>query len=249
MLNCRLIAQKPHVEPLVVNDGNKKTVARPVNKPDFSHLPEHAKPVIKRKIEKGLAPFPSIDLLDRPNKKVHPISQEELNTAARLVEVKLLEFKIKAEVVNVLPGPVITRFELALSPGMKVSTVSSLEKDLARALSAMSVRVVDQIPGKSVIALELPNKYREIVFSSQVLGSEVFQNAKSPLSMVLGADISGDPVVVDLAKMPHLLVAGTTGSGKSVGVNCMLVSLLYKSAPEDVRLILIDPKMFGIKCL
>ena len=213
---------------------------------DFSHLPEHARPVIKRKIDKNLAPFPSIDLLDRPNKKYDPISQEDLDAAARLVEAKLLEFKIKAQVVNVLPGPVITRFELSLSPGMKVSTISSLEKDLARALSAMSVRVVDQIPGKSVIALELPNRHREIVFSSEVLGSEVFQNAKSSLSMVLGADISGQPVVVDLAKMPHLLVAGTTGSGKSVGVNCMLVSLLYKSAPEDVRMILIDPKMLEL---
>ncbi|WP_033297806.1 DNA translocase FtsK [Psychromonas ossibalaenae] len=220
--------------------------AVPAVKTDFSHLPEHAKPVIKRKIDKDLAPFPSIDLLDRPNKKAHPVSQEELDSAARLVEAKLLEFKIKADVVNVLPGPVITRFELALSPGMKVSTVSSLEKDLARALSAMSVRVVDQIPGKSVIALELPNKYRETVYSSTVLGSKEFTDAKSPLSMVLGADISGEPVVVDLAKMPHLLVAGTTGSGKSVGVNCMLVSLLYKSSPEDVRLILIDPKMLEL---
>jgi len=234
------------VEPLIEHNADKKRPAKPLSKPDFSHLPEHAKPVIRRKVEQGLAPFPSIDLLDRPNKKAHPISQEELDTAARLVETKLLEFKIKAEVVNVLPGPVITRFELALSPGMKVSTVSSLEKDLARALSAMSVRVVDQIPGKSVIALELPNKHREIVFSSQVLGSVAFQQAKSPLSMVLGADISGEPVVVDLGKMPHLLVAGTTGSGKSVGVNCMLVSLLYKSAPEDVRLILIDPKMLEL---
>lgn len=216
------------------------------DKIDFSHLPEHARPVIKRKIESGLAPFPSIDLLDKPNKKYDPISQEDLDTAARLVESKLLEFKIKAKVVNVLPGPVITRFELALSPGMKVSTVTSLEKDLARSLSAMSVRVVDQIPGKNVIALELPNKHREIVFSSQVLGSEAFAKAKSPLSMVLGADISGQPVVVDLGKMPHLLVAGTTGSGKSVGVNCMLVSLLYKSSPEDVRMILIDPKMLEL---
>jgi len=213
---------------------------------DFSHLPEHARPVIKRKRDKNMAPFPSIDLLDKPNKKFDPISQEDLDNAARLVESKLLEFKIKAKVVNVLPGPVITRFELALSPGMKVSTVTGLEKDLARALSAMSVRVVDQIPGKSVIALELPNKHREIVFSSEVLGSKMCKDAKSPLSMVLGADISGKPVVVDLGKMPHLLVAGTTGSGKSVGVNCMLVSLLYKSAPEDVRLILIDPKMLEL---
>ncbi len=223
----------------------EKEEIKPV-KIDFSHLPDHAKPVIQRKIEHGLAPFPSIDLLDRPNKEVNPISQEELDTAARLVESKLLEFKIKADVVDVLPGPVITRFELALAPGMKVSAISSLEKDLARALSAMSVRVVDQIPGKAVIALELPNKHRAIVYASEVLGSEAFQQAKSPLSMVLGADISGDPVVVDLGKMPHLLVAGTTGSGKSVGVNCMLVSLLYKSAPEDVRMILIDPKMLEL---
>ena len=214
--------------------------------PDFSHLPAHARPAIRRKIDKNLAPFPSIDLLDRPNKQSHPVSEEDLQIAARLVEAKLLEFKIKADVVNVLPGPVITRFELALAPGMKVSTVTSLEKDLARALSAMSVRVVDQIPGKAVIALELPNKHRETVYSSQVLGSKPFTDAKSPLSMVLGSDISGEPVVVDLAKMPHLLVAGTTGSGKSVGVNCMLVSLLYKSAPEDVRMILIDPKMLEL---
>nr|WP_033422130.1 DNA translocase FtsK [Psychromonas hadalis] len=214
--------------------------------PDFSHLPEHARPTIKRKTDENMAPFPSVDLLDRPNKTANPVSEEDLQIAARLVESKLLEFKIKAEVVNVLPGPVITRFELALAPGMKVSTVSSLEKDLARALSAMSVRVVDQIPGKAVIALELPNKHREIVYSSQVLGSKAFMEAKSPLSMVLGVDISGEPVVVDLAKMPHLLVAGTTGSGKSVGVNCMIVSLLYKSSPEDVRLILIDPKMLEL---
>jgi len=235
------------VEPQINEINFMETdIEAPEVTPDFSHLPEHARPAIKRKIDKNLAPFPSIDLLDRPNKKSHPVSEEDLQTAARLVESKLLEFKIKADVVNVLPGPVITRFELALSPGMKVSTVTSLEKDLARALSAMSVRVVDQIPGKAVIALELPNKHREIVYSSQVLGSQAFIDAKSPLSMVLGADISGEPVVVDLAKMPHLLVAGTTGSGKSVGVNCMLVSLLYKSAPEDVRMILIDPKMLEL---
>jgi S-DNA-T family DNA segregation ATPase FtsK/SpoIIIE len=237
----------PDIEPEIIMPVKPAKIKHEMeDKIDFSHLPEHARPHIKRKIEPGLAPFPSIDLLDKPNKKYDPISQEDLDIAARLVENKLLEFKIKADVVNVLPGPVITRFELALSPGMKVSTVTSLEKDLARALSAMSVRVVDQIPGKNVIALELPNKHREIVFSSEVLGSEAFAKAKSPLSMVLGADISGQPVVVDLGKMPHLLVAGTTGSGKSVGVNCMLVSLLYKSSPEDVRMILIDPKMLEL---
>ena len=215
-------------------------------KNDFSHLPEYARPKERFVAELNIAPLPHIDLLDRPDKKINPISQEELDTAARLVETKLLEFKIKAEVVNVLPGPVITRFELDLAPGMKVSTVSSLEKDLARALSAMSVRVVDQIPGKSVIALELPNRHREIVYMSEVLDCKAFHENKSPLTMVLGADISGLPVVVDLAKMPHLLVAGTTGSGKSVGVNCMIVSLLYKSSPEDLRMILIDPKMLEL---
>lgn len=217
-----------------------------IKKSDFAHLPEHARPVERFVADNNIEPFPSIDLLDRPDKKVNPISQEELDIAARLVESKLLEFKIKAEVVNVLPGPVITRFELDLAPGMKVSTVSSLEKDLARALSAMSVRVVDQIPGKSVIALELPNRHREIVYISEVLDCIKFHESKSALTMVLGADISGLPVVVDLAKMPHLLVAGTTGSGKSVGVNCMIVSLLYKSSPEDLRMILIDPKMLEL---
>jgi len=217
-----------------------------VTKNDFSHLPEHARPTERFVVDQNIEPLPNIELLDRPDKKVNPISQEELDTAARLVEAKLLEFKIKADVVNVLPGPVITRFELDLAPGMKVSTVSSLEKDLARALSAMSVRVVDQIPGKSVIALELPNRHREIVYISEVLDCKKFHDNKSPLTMVLGADISGAPVVVDLAKMPHLLVAGTTGSGKSVGVNCMIVSLLYKSAPEDLRMILIDPKMLEL---
>ncbi len=221
-------------------------VAKKQAKTDFSHLPEHARPAERFVAETNIAPLPSIDLLDRPDKKENPVSQQELDNAARLVESKLLEFKIKADVVNVLPGPVITRFELDLAPGMKVSTVSSLEKDLARALSAMSVRVVDQIPGKSVIALELPNRHREIVYISEVLDCTKFHENKSALTMVLGADISGSPVVVDLAKMPHLLVAGTTGSGKSVGVNCMLVSLLYKSSPEDLRMILIDPKMLEL---
>ena len=229
-----------------VVDKIEPELVKPRPKTDFSHLPEHARPATRFVADTSIAPLPNIDLLDRPDKKVNPISQDELNSAARLVESKLLEFKIKAEVVNVLPGPVITRFELALAPGMKVSTVSSLEKDLARALSAMSVRVVDQIPGKSVIALELPNRHREIVYISEVLDCKKFEESKSSLTMVLGADISGLPVVVDLAKMPHLLVAGTTGSGKSVGVNCMLVSLLYKSSPEDLRMILIDPKMLEL---
>ena len=192
------------------------------------------------------AGMPSIDLLDRADKAKNPINQEELELVSRLVEAKLLDFKVEAQVVAVYPGPVITRFELDLAPGMKVSKISSLAKDLARALSAISVRVVEVIPGKSVIGLELPNKHREIVRLSEVISCPEFEQSSSPLTMVLGKDIAGEPVVVDLAKMPHLLVAGTTGSGKSVGVNTMIVSLLYKSTPEDVRLIMIDPKMLEL---
>jgi S-DNA-T family DNA segregation ATPase FtsK/SpoIIIE len=190
--------------------------------------------------------MPSIDLLDRPDKAKNPINREELEQVSRLVETILLDFKVQAQVVAVYPGPVITRFELDLAPGMKVSKISALSKDLARALSAISVRVVEVIPGKSVIGLELPNKHREIVHLSEVISCPAFEESKSPLAMVLGKDIAGEPVVVDLAKMPHLLVAGTTGSGKSVGVNTMIVSLLYKSTPEDVRLIMIDPKMLEL---
>lgn len=195
---------------------------------------------------KNLPPLPTIDLLDKPDKNKNPIKPEDLERVARLLEVKLQDFNIQASVVGVYPGPVITRFELDLAPGTKVSKISGLSKDLARALSAISVRVVEVIPGKSVIGLELPNKYREIVRLSEVMECEAFNKAKSPLTMVLGADIAGEPVVVDLAKMPHLLVAGTTGSGKSVGVNTMIISLLYKSTPREVRFILIDPKMLEL---
>lgn len=189
---------------------------------------------------------PSFELLDRPNKSENPISEEELAQVARLVEDKLKDFNVEANVVGVYPGPVITRFELDLAPGIKVSKITGLSKDLARAMSAMSVRVVEVIPGKSFIGLELPNKTRETVFLREVIGSNKFQANPSSLTMVLGADISGEPVVVDLAKMPHLLVAGTTGSGKSVGVNVMILSLLYKSTPDDVRFIMIDPKMLEL---
>lgn len=190
--------------------------------------------------------MPSIDLLDRPDKAKNPINQDELDQVSRLVEAKLLDFGVQAQVVSVYPGPVITRFELDLAPGVKVNKITSLAKDLARALSAISVRVVEVIPGKSVIGLELPNKHREIVYLSEVLGCTDFEESSSSLAMVLGKDIAGDPVVVDLGKMPHLLVAGTTGSGKSVGVNTMIISLLYKSTPEDVRMIMIDPKMLEL---
>jgi len=186
--------------------------------------------------------MPSLDLLDRADRAKNPIDQEQLDRVSRLVEAKLMEFGIKADVVGVFPGPVITRFELNLAPGVKASKITNLSKDLARSLSAKSVRVVEVIEGKSVIGIELPNKHRETVFFADVISCEKFANSKSNLAMAIGSDISGVPVIADLAKMPHLLVAGTTGSGKSVAITDMIVSILYKSSPEDVRMIMIDPK-------
>jgi DNA segregation ATPase FtsK/SpoIIIE, S-DNA-T family len=194
----------------------------------------------------ALDPLPSIALLDRPNKTGNPLTPAELEQISQTVEAVLLDFGVEVKVANVQPGPVITRFELDLAPGVKVSKISNLDKDIARSLSAISVRVVEVIPGKSYVGLELPNKSRETVFFSEVISCDAFQQSQSPLTMVLGKGIAGQPVVVDLAKMPHLLVAGTTGSGKSVGVNVMILSLLYKSTPEDVRLIMIDPKMLEL---
>lgn len=193
-----------------------------------------------------LEELPSLALLDRPDKAVNPIDPADLERVSRLVEAKLLDFNVEANVVGVHPGPVVTRFELDLAPGVKVSKITGLSKDLARSLSAISVRVVEVIPGKSFIGLELPNQHREIVRLSEVIGDEIFEQSKSPLTMVLGKDIAGKSVVADLAKMPHLLVAGTTGSGKSVGVNVMICSLLYKSTPDDVRFLMIDPKMLEL---
>ncbi len=193
-----------------------------------------------------ITPLPCISLLDVPNRQDNPISREELDQVAALVEVKLADFNIVAKVMGVFPGPVVTRFELELAPGVKASKITNLSKDLARSLLAESVRVVEVIPGKAYVGLELPNKFRETVFMRDVLDSEAFSESKSHLSMVLGQDIAGQPVVVDLGKMPHLLVAGTTGSGKSVGVNVMITSLLYKSGPDDVRFIMIDPKMLEL---
>ncbi|QDF67082.1 DUF87 domain-containing protein [Shewanella sp. SNU WT4] len=191
-------------------------------------------------------PLPCISLLDVPNRSKNPISEEELEQIARLVELKLADFNISAQVVGVFPGPVVTRFELELAPGIKASKITNLANDLARSLLAERVRVVEVIPGKAYVGLELPNKFRETVFMRDVLDSDTFRQSQSPLSMVLGQDISGEPVIADLGKMPHLLVAGTTGSGKSVGVNVMITSLLYKSTPEDVRFIMIDPKMLEL---
>ncbi|MCK8046982.1 DNA translocase FtsK 4TM domain-containing protein [Shewanella sp. 1CM18E] len=193
-----------------------------------------------------LTPLPCISLLDIPDRKKNPISEEELEQIGKLVEVKLADFNITANVVGVYPGPVVTRFELELAPGIKASKITNLSKDLARSLLAENVRVVEVIPGKAYVGLELPNKFRETVFMRDVLDCAEFRDDPSHLSMVLGADIGGKPVIVDLGKMPHLLVAGTTGSGKSVGVNVMITSLLYKSGPDDVRFIMIDPKMLEL---
>ena len=223
--------------------------ARPMPKPKPAYQPP---PTAKEKFEELLdkepppGPLPSLDLLDRPDKAKNPISEEELESVSRLVETKLLDFNVQAKVVGVYPGPVVTRFELDLAPGIKVSKITGLSKDLARSLSAISVRVVEVIPGKTYIGIELPNKYREIVRLSEVINAPKFEQNPSPLTMVLGKDIAGQPVCADLGKMPHLLVAGTTGSGKSVGVNVMILSLLYKSGPDDVRMIMIDPKMLEL---
>jgi len=197
-------------------------------------------------VKRSTTPLPALELLDLPKKLINPIAQEDLDRVSRLVEAKLLDFNVIATVVDVFPGPVITRFELDLAPGIKVSKISGLSKDLARSLTALSVRVVEVIPGKSVIGIEIPNENREVVYLRENLASDKFSQSKSALTMVLGKDISGLPVVVDLGKMPHLLVAGTTGSGKSVGVNAMIVSLLYKSTPDEVRMIMIDPKMLEL---
>jgi len=190
--------------------------------------------------------LPALSLLDVAEPSAHRISPDSLEAMSRLLESKLSDFGVEAEVVAVHPGPVITRFELQPAPGVKVSQITNLAKDLARALSAISVRVVEVIPGKSVVGLEVPNEYRETVRLSELLASKDYDQATSALSLALGKDISGHPVVVDLDRMPHLLVAGTTGSGKSVAINAMILSILYKASPKDVRLILIDPKMLEL---
>jgi S-DNA-T family DNA segregation ATPase FtsK/SpoIIIE len=227
----------------------------------FKRKPVRIEPVIKkvetservereRQVKLFDAPpnteLPPLSLLDEAREYSEGYSESALEAMSRLVEMKLLDFGIEVEVVAVQPGPVITRFELQPGAGVKVSQISNLAKDLARALSAISVRVVEVIPGKSVIGLEIPNESREIVALSEILESSDYDEAGSPLTLALGKDIGGQPVVVDLARMPHLLVAGTTGSGKSVAVNAMILSLLYKSLPGDVRLIMIDPKMLEL---
>ncbi|EMV6435835.1 DNA translocase FtsK [Salmonella enterica] len=199
-----------------------------------------------RPLQRPTTPLPSLDLLTPPPSEVEPVDTFALEQMARLVEARLADFRIKADVVNYSPGPVITRFELNLAPGVKAARISNLSRDLARSLSTVAVRVVEVIPGKPYVGLELPNKKRQTVYLREVLDNAKSRENPSPLTVVLGKDIAGDPVVADLAKMPHLLVAGTTGSGKSVGVNAMILSMLYKAQPEDVRFIMIDPKMLEL---
>ncbi len=199
-----------------------------------------------RPLQKPTTPLPSLDLLTPPPTEVEPVDTFALQQMARLVEARLADFRIKADVVNYSPGPVITRFELNLAPGVKAARISNLSRDLARSLSTAAVRVVEVIPGKPYVGLELPNKKRQTVYLREVLDCAKFRESASPLTVVLGKDIAGEPVTADLAKMPHLLVAGTTGSGKSVGVNAMILSMLYKAQPEDVKFIMIDPKMLEL---
>ena len=199
-----------------------------------------------RPLQKPTTPLPSLDLLTPPPTEIEPVDTFALEQMARLVETRLADYRIKADVVNYSPGPVITRFELNLAPGVKAARISNLSRDLARSLSTVAVRVVEVIPGKPYVGLELPNKKRQTVYLREVLDCDKFRDNPSPLTVVLGKDIAGEPVVADLAKMPHLLVAGTTGSGKSVGVNAMILSMLYKAQPEDVRFIMIDPKMLEL---
>lgn len=197
-------------------------------------------------LEKPTTPLPTLDLLTEPPANSEPVDMFALEQVGNLVESRLADYRVKAEVVGISPGPVITRFELDLAPGVKAARISNLSRDLARSLSAVAVRVVEVIPGKPYVGLELPNKHRQTVYLREVLDCTKFRESPSPLTIVLGKDIAGQPVIADLAKMPHLLVAGTTGSGKSVGVNAMILSMLYKATPDEVRFIMIDPKMLEL---
>lgn len=227
--------------PVIIEEPIKK---KPLPSP---RIEKEKQPSLFESLEPAVGTLPPLNLLDPADKRSDKgYSKESLEAMSKLLEFKLKDFGIDIEVVSVQPGPVVTRFEIQPAPGIKASRITGLAKDLARSLAVVSVRVVEVIPGKSVMGIEIPNAHREMVRLSEVISSEVYDNAKSPLTMALGHDISGEPIVADLAKMPHLLVAGTTGSGKSVGVNVMLLSLLYKSTPKEVRLILVDPKMLEL---
>ncbi len=244
--------QRKQVRQEVVREEQKKVAARPPPRIEApAPVPEKSERLEReRQVPLFDAPksseLPALSLLDEPGPREQSYSDETLEAMSRLVELKLRDFGVEAEVVAVLPGPVITRFELRPAPGVKVSSISNLAKDLARALSAISVRVVEIIPGKSVVGLEIPNEKREIVTLGEIIKSKPYDDVGSPLALALGKDIGGVPIVADLARMPHLLIAGTTGSGKSVGINAMVLSLLYKATPEHVRMIMIDPKMLEL---
>ena len=225
--------RSPRIEPVIAKVETSGRAERDRQVPLFEPAP-------------GAGELPSLALLDEPKKKRKVVSAESLEAVSREVELKLADFGIEAEVVAVHPGPVVTRYELQPAPGLKVSRVTNLAKDLARSLSTVSVRIVEVIPGKTTIGLEIPNEEREIVVLSDVLKSSRYDAEASHLALGLGKGISGQPVVVDLATMPHLLVAGTTGSGKSVAINAMILSLLYKASSSDVRMIMIDPKMLEL---
>ncbi|UGS44707.1 DNA translocase FtsK [Kosakonia cowanii] len=242
--------QQPAAQPV-----QPPAYGQPAQQPQQQSAPQQQESLIhpllmrngdSRPVQKPTTPLPSLDLLTQPPAEVEPVDTFALEQMARLVEARLADFRIKADVVNYSPGPVITRFELNLAPGVKAARISNLSRDLARSLSTVAVRVVEVIPGKPYVGLELPNKKRQTVYLREVLDCVKFRESPSPLTVVLGKDIAGDPVIADLAKMPHLLVAGTTGSGKSVGVNAMILSMLYKATPEDVRFIMIDPKMLEL---
>ena len=236
--------QQPYVQP---QQPQQQQFQQPAPQPQESLIhPLLMRNGDSRPLQRPSTPLPSLDLLTPPPAEVEPVDTFALEQMARLVEARLADFRIKADVVNYSPGPVITRFELNLAPGVKAARISNLSRDLARSLSTVAVRVVEVIPGKPYVGLELPNKKRQTVYLREVLDNTKFRDNPSPLTVVLGKDIAGDPVVADLAKMPHLLVADTTGSGKSVGVNAMILSMLYKAQPEDVRFIMIDPKMLEL---
>lgn len=249
----------------LVNDGPSEPLFTPGSVEEPAQIkPQPSSPVVAPKAQESLihpflmrngddrplqrptTPLPSLDLLTSPPAEVEPVDTFALEQMARLVEARLADYRIKADVVDYSPGPVITRFELDLAPGVKAARISNLSRDLARSLSTVAVRVVEVIPGKPYVGLELPNKKRQTVYLREVLDCAKFRESASPLTVVLGKDIGGEPVIADLAKMPHLLVAGTTGSGKSVGVNAMILSMLYKATPEEVRFIMIDPKMLEL---
>ena len=231
----------PKVEPVIIEEPHRPAEKR--QEATAKKKPVRQEPLFKEMPE---GQFPTVGLLDEVANSESGISQDALNQVSRLLEAKLKDFGVDAQVVTAHPGPVITRYEIQPAPGVKANKITNLAKDLARSLAVVSVRVVEVIPGKSVMGIEIPNNQREIVYFSELISSRIFEQARSPLSLALGHDISGQPVVVNLARMPHLLVAGTTGSGKSVGVNAMILSMLFKAGPEDVRMIMIDPKMLEL---